>query len=98
MDEKTRKAKNNYGVVVVKSMWWPGSFTFYSQEKTMQIYVGDGQKHESETYYPIHPPMMQADKKEVTCQDEPNPTQAWLDKKAELQRKAEQAQQPAEGE
>lgn len=53
MDEKTQKAKNNYGAVVVKSMWWPGSFSFYSQEKTMQIYVGDGQKHESETYYPI---------------------------------------------
>lgn len=30
MDEKTQKYNKNYGVVMVKSMWWPGSFTFYS--------------------------------------------------------------------
>lgn len=30
MDEKTQKCKNNYGVVVAKSMWWPGSYSFYS--------------------------------------------------------------------
>ena len=50
----------------------------------MQLYVGDGMKHEAETYYPVQPPVMQSDKKEVPCQDEPNPTKAWLDKKAEL--------------
>lgn len=29
-DEKTQKMNKNYGVVMVKSMWWPGSYTFYS--------------------------------------------------------------------
>jgi hypothetical protein len=74
LDEKTQQCKNNYGVVVVKSMWWPGSYTFYCQDKTMQIYVGDGMKHESQTYYPVHPPMMVPDKKEIPCAQEPNPT------------------------
>ena len=40
---------------------------------------------------------MQSDKKEVPCADEPNPTQAWLDKKAEIEAKAAAAQQNAEG-
>lgn len=29
MDEKSQICKKNYGVVIVKSMWWPGSYTFY---------------------------------------------------------------------
>lgn len=28
-DPKTTKYSNNYGTVLVKSMWWPGSFVFY---------------------------------------------------------------------
>lgn len=32
----------NYGCVVVKSMWWPGSFTFYNNGNTQQVYCGDG--------------------------------------------------------
>ena len=76
---------------MVKSMWWPGSYTFYSQERTISIYVGDGMKHESETYYPIFPPMMQQDKAEIACCEEPNPTQAWLDEKAAREEKAKAA-------
>lgn len=30
MDEKSQKSNKNYGVVMVKSMWWPGAYTFYS--------------------------------------------------------------------
>ena len=30
MDAKSSKATLNYGTVVVKSMWWPGAFTFYN--------------------------------------------------------------------
>lgn len=35
LDEKTQKANKNFGVVLVKSMWWPGAYTFYHQEKTL---------------------------------------------------------------
>ena len=78
-------------------MWWPGSYTLYHKEQTLQIYVGDGMKHEAQTYYPVHPPVMQSDKKEKVCAQEPNPTQEWLDKKAKLEEKAKQAaQQPDE--
>jgi hypothetical protein len=34
VDEKTGKASRNFGTVVVKSMWWPGAFTFYNNERT----------------------------------------------------------------
>lgn len=29
LDPKTSKYSNNYGTVLVKSMWWPGSYIFY---------------------------------------------------------------------
>ena len=34
------------GVVVVRSLLWPGSFNFYFQGKYMNIYVGNGHKYE----------------------------------------------------
>ena len=30
IDDKSKKASNNYGTIVVKSLWWPGSYTFYN--------------------------------------------------------------------
>ena len=32
----------NYGTVVVKSMFWPGAFTFYNNGNSQQIYCGNG--------------------------------------------------------
>jgi len=29
LDPKTSKYSSNYGTVLVKSMWWPGSYVFY---------------------------------------------------------------------
>jgi radial spoke head protein 4A len=78
MDPKTKKSSVNYGTVVLKSMWWPGSVTFYNNQRTQFIYCGDGQKYEVQSYYPIDPPVMMAEKDEVKCYDEPNPTEAWL--------------------
>ena len=34
LDEKSGKFTLNYGTVVVKSLWWPGSFTFYNNGRT----------------------------------------------------------------
>jgi len=43
-------------------------------------------KHEQETctYYPVNPPVMMQEDDERKCYDEPNPTEAWLARKAEL--------------
>lgn len=34
----------NHGVVVVKSLHWPGAYTFFHRGRTSSIYCGDGQK------------------------------------------------------
>lgn len=34
VNPKTGQSSDNYGVVVVKSLWWPGSFTFYNNQRT----------------------------------------------------------------
>jgi len=90
IDEKTGKYSLNYGTVVVKSLWWPGSYTFYNNQRTQMIYCGDGLKHElpGTTYYPVLPPTMIDEREEKKCQAEPNPTEEWLKKKAELEANA----------
>ena len=30
VDDKSNKANKNYGTIVVKSLWWPGSYSFYN--------------------------------------------------------------------
>mmetsp|Transcript_16891 Transcript_16891/g.25986 ORF Transcript_16891/g.25986 Transcript_16891/m.25986 type:complete len:174 (-) Transcript_16891:20-541(-) len=82
IDERTGKASKNFGTVVVKSMWWPGSFTFYQGDRTSFIYCGQGLKREMQTYYPIQPPVMCDDQPDKKCYDEPNPTEEWLKQKA----------------
>lgn len=52
------KATENYGIVVVKSLWWPGATAFFQGGRTFHVYVGNGQKHESDTYFPVKPPVM----------------------------------------
>ena len=84
IDEKTGKASKNYGTVVVRSLWWPGSFSFYNSGRLLQVYCGDGLKHvqPSVSYYPVLPPIMIDERDEKKCYDEPNPTEEWLKKRA----------------
>lgn len=44
----------------------------------MFIYCGDGQKHETVTYYPVSPPVMMCEVPEKKPCAEPNPTEEWL--------------------
>lgn len=68
------KQEVNYGIVVVRSLQWPGSFTFYYQGRYVSIYVGTGLKYETETaYYPVHPPKIMEDPEEFPEQEEPTP-------------------------
>jgi hypothetical protein len=71
--------KQVFGVIVVRCNTWPGAFSFFTQQKQhMQVYMGDGLKFESKTYYPVHTPMMQVDPVERLTYAEPNPTATAL--------------------
>lgn len=52
------------GVVVVRSLQWPGSFNYYYQGRYINIYVGNGHKYEEVNYFPIHPPIVNDDPEE----------------------------------
>ena len=65
------KQKVCYGVVVVRSLQWPGSYTFYNQGKYMNVYVGNGQKYETQTYYPLNPPKILGEPAELQEQRMP---------------------------
>lgn len=64
------------GVVVVRSLQWPGAFNFYCHERYESIYVGDGHKYEEQTYFPVHPPVVNTDPKEYELQPEPTPLES----------------------
>ena len=66
--------KINNGVVVVRSLQWPGAFTLYSGNRTLSIYVGNGHKYEgSAGYFPLFPPKIMNDPAEFVEQPEPTP-------------------------
>jgi radial spoke head protein 4A len=81
-DKSEYQSKSNpkktvsYGVVVVKSLQWPGSLTFYHQGKYCQVYVGEGHKYETQSYFPVMPPLICEDPEELVEMDEPNPSEA----------------------
>lgn len=60
---ETGKVVSN-GVVVVRSLQWPGSYNFYYQGKYMNIYVGNGHKYEEVSYFPVQPPKVLDDPEE----------------------------------
>lgn len=69
---ETGKTVSN-GVVVVRSLQWPGSYNFYYQGRYMHIYVGNGHKYEEVSYFPVHPPDVREDPDEYELQPEPTP-------------------------
>lgn len=67
---KSVNEKVNFGVVVVRSLQWPGATTFFTQGRWMQVYVGDGLKYEQKSFYPIFPPVIKEDPVEKPCYPE----------------------------
>jgi len=72
-DPANPKKQVCYGVVVVRSLQWPGSYCFYTQGRYFRIYVGSGLKYETESYFPVHPPMVMPDPGEEWV-EQPEPT------------------------
>jgi hypothetical protein len=75
--QPTLKGKTvHHGVVVIKSNRWPGSITAWKGDKWHQVYVGDGHKYESTSYFPVSPPDVPTDPEDQEECPEPNPLEA----------------------
>ena len=68
-----------YSVVVVKSTVWPGALSYFWQGQWGELYMGDGQKHEDVTYFPVQPPQICADPDERPCNEEVSYSPCFLD-------------------
>lgn len=79
------KGSNHHGVVAVRSTVWPGALTCWKSTGYIQIYIGDGLKNESKTYYPVFPPQIPSDPEDLPEVSEPNGVEAPVEE-----------QQPAE--
>ena len=63
----------HYGVVVIRSLRWPGCYTCFKGGRWMQVYIGDGLKNEPKSYYPVFPPEVPTDPVDLEEQPEPTP-------------------------
>lgn len=61
------------GLNIFKSLRWPGALTVQQNGKWVQIYLGNGLKGGTETYYPISPPVILEEPEDIEEQYEPNP-------------------------
>ena len=60
-------------MVVVRSLLWPGAYSFYFGGRVLQIYLGNGHKFQQKsTYFPVCPPVVMADPDEEPDQPEPS--------------------------
>jgi radial spoke head protein 4A len=74
LDEKKAGAVTCNGTVVVRSLQWPGAYTFYQNEAWHQVYVGQGHKYEQAvSYFPVEPPTVIEDPEEFRLEPEPTP-------------------------
>ena len=62
--------QKQYNVVVVKSTVWPGAISYFWQGQWGELYMGDAQKHEDVSFFPVQPPKIMADPDEKPCNDE----------------------------
>ena len=83
---------HHYGVVVVKSTVWVGSVLAWREDRSVQVYIGDGLKNESQTYYPVFPPTIPEDPEDLNENPEPTPLEAPVEAEGE----ANAEEQPAE--
>ena len=61
------------GVVVVRSLQWPGAYSFYQNETWHQVYLGTGHKFEQASCYPVTTPKVLDDPEEFPLGPEPTP-------------------------
>ena len=67
-------APRSNAVVVVRSLIWPGAFSFFYDGKVQQIYLGGGHKFgQKSSNFPVNPPEVMADPEEYEDGPEPTP-------------------------
>lgn len=72
MGDQTEYQGQCNGVAVVRSLQWPGAYSFYYNSEVQQIYVGNGHKYEQNaTFFPVDPPLIESDPKEYDGPQEP---------------------------
>jgi hypothetical protein len=82
-----------FGVIVVRSLQWPGAYTIYTQGRAMHIYIGNGLKFDSAPYKYASPPTMCSDPSEYSSCPEPNPINL---PPPEVQPQVDDVEKPAE--
>eukprot|EP00826_Nyctotherus_ovalis_P050561 TRINITY_DN6210_c0_g1_i10.p1 TRINITY_DN6210_c0_g1~~TRINITY_DN6210_c0_g1_i10.p1 ORF type:complete len:239 (+),score=82.98 TRINITY_DN6210_c0_g1_i10:1256-1972(+) len=71
--EEFREGSFTNGIIVLKSLVWPGAYVFYCDNRWFNFYIGYGHKADHKDSYPLAPPLPQPEPLEAAEQPEPNP-------------------------
>jgi len=71
--EENKKVASTSGIIVIKSLVWPGAYILYQNDRWFNFYVGSGHKADQADYYPVLPPLPQFEPGETAEYPEPNP-------------------------
>lgn len=71
--EEFKEGSFTNGIVVLKSLVWPGAYVFYCDNRWFNFYIGYGHKADHKESYPLAPPLPLPEPLEAAEQPEPNP-------------------------
>ncbi len=74
--EENKKLPSTGGIIVIRSLIWPGAYVLYQNERWFTFYAGYGHKADQKDYYPVCPPLPQFEPIDPPEQAEPNPKEA----------------------
>ncbi len=68
-----KKEPTTEGIIVIRSLVWPGAYILYQNGYQFNVYFGFGHKTEERVYYPVYPPMVLVEPVDVSECPEPQP-------------------------
>jgi Ca2+-binding EF-hand superfamily protein len=79
--EEFKEGSFTNGVIMVKSLVWPGAYIFYKNDRWFTFYIGYGYKADKKDYYPVMPQIPLEVPLEPPEEPEPNPKESANDSK-----------------
>ena len=74
--EEYKEGTFTNGIIMIRSLIWPGAYIFYKDGRWFNFYIGFGHKFDNCEYYPISPQLPRECFSDPAEQSEPNPKEA----------------------
>jgi len=79
--EEFKEGTFSNGIIMIKSLVWPGAYIFYKNDRWFTFYIGYGHKADKKDYYPVMPQIPLEIPLDPLEESEPNPKESANDSK-----------------